>query len=151
VEYAIDADISYEPAALEKYSISKPTEIQLIMGGFRLPEEIRLIQSKGKYRTFFQSWPVTSPGEVKAAICSGEVQISNSGFTSQSLKHLITNFEAKHKMIGSGVTGGYTEMKYLSDISRTTRTERHRQQEAFLAYLKDVNCLSIFKICHDKG
>ena len=144
VEYAIDADISYEPAALEKYSISKPTEIQLIMGGFRLPEEIRLIQSKGKYRTFFQSWPVTSPGEVKAATCSGEVQISNSGFTSQSLKHLITNFEAKHKMIGSGVTGGYTEMKYLSDISRTTRTERHRQQEAFLAYLKDVNCLSIF-------
>ena len=45
------------------------------------------------------------------------------GFTSQSLKHQSINVESKHKLIGSGATGGYGDMKYLSDVSRATRTE----------------------------
>ena len=135
VEYVINPDIAYEDTALEKYKISTPTEIELIMAGFRLPQDEPLIQSKSKYITFFQSWPLTTPTEVKIATCSGEVQISTSGFTSQSLKHHIANFESKHKLIGSGVTGGFPEMRYLSDVTRTSRTERHRQQEGLPAWL----------------
>ena len=68
----------------------------------------------------------------------------------QAMKIPSPSFEAKAaKLIGTGAVGGYGELKYLTAMSTTSRTERykcaHKQQSRaeLYRYFKDVNCQGI--------
>jgi hypothetical protein len=53
-------------------------------------------------------------------------------------------FESKAKLINSGSAGGFGELKYLTNLTTTSRTDRHKQQGEFMRYVREVGCQSIF-------
>jgi hypothetical protein len=59
VEYAINDDINYESAVLEKYKVSSPTPLELIMAGLALSAKDRATQASHRYISYFPSWPFT--------------------------------------------------------------------------------------------
>ena len=128
--YAINADIVYDDLTTAKYKFTAPTQVELILAGLRLSEEDRAIQSKCEQLLHFPSYPLTSRDEVKLIVCSGRLQpeISRgSGFSMQAMKIPSPSFEAKAaKLIGTGAVGGYGELKYLTAMSTTSRTERYK-------------------------
>ena len=56
--------------------------------------------------------------------------------------HSVT-FEAKAKLIGNSSHGGFGELKYLTNFSTTSRSDRHKQQSELMRYFKEVGCQSI--------
>ena len=137
VEYTINEDIIYDETVLEKYKVSTPTPIALIMAGMALSAKDRATQMSNKHISYFPSWPLTNPEEVKSAVCSAGLHIScGAGYSMPSMKIQTANFVSKEKLIGTDPPNGFGELKYLSAITATNRTERFKQQADFLRYLK---------------
>ena len=69
VEYAINEDINYDASVLEKFPVSTPTPVELIMAGMSLSAKDRATQANNKYILHFPSWPLTTAEEIKSAVC----------------------------------------------------------------------------------
>jgi hypothetical protein len=133
VEYAINEEINYDESVLEKFPVSTPTPIELIMAGMALSEKDRTTQANNKYISNFPSWPLCTPEEIKTAVCSSGLQVScGVGYYSlTAMKTQTTTFETMEKLIGVNPPSGYGTLSYLSAMTVTTRTERFAQQALF--------------------
>ena len=140
VEYAINEEINYDESVLEKFPVSTPTPIELIMAGMALSERDRTTQANNKYISNFPSWPLCTPEQIKTAVCSSGLQVScGVGYYSlTAMKTQTTTFETMEKLIGVNPPSGYGTLNYLSAMTGTTRTERFAQQAHLLRYLRDV-------------
>ena len=114
------------------------------MAGLRLSPSERAIQSHFEHLRYFPSFPLASDDEIKTATCGG-VRISRGcGFSKHSMKVQSVTFESKAKLINSGSAGGFGELKYLTNLATTSRTDRHKQQGELMRYVNKVGCQSIF-------
>ena len=66
-----------------------------------------------------------------------------------SMKVQSVTFETKAKLINSGSSGGFGELKYLTNLATTSRTDRHKQQSELMRYMREVGCQSIFVACFE--
>jgi hypothetical protein len=87
---------------------------------------------------------LASDDEIKIATCGG-VRISRGcGFSKHTMKVQSVTFESKAKLINNGSSNGFGELKYLTNLATTSRTDRHKQQSELSRYMKEVGCQSIF-------
>jgi hypothetical protein len=140
VEYAINEDIHYDASVLEKFPVSAPTPIELIMAGMGLSAKDREIQANNKYITHFPSWPLTTKEEIKIAVCSRGLQISCGAgyYCMSSMKTQTTTFDSMEKRIGMSPPTGFGTLSYLAAMTGTTRTDRFSQQANLLRYFREV-------------
>ena len=144
VEYAINSNVTFEPEVLAKYRLTAPTAVALVMAGLRLSSSERAVQSQFEHLRYFPSFPLASDEEIKVATCGGIPISRGCGFTKHSMKVHSVCFEAKAKLINSGSAGGFSELKYLTNLATTSRHDRHKQQSELMRYIKEVGCQSIF-------
>jgi hypothetical protein len=136
VEYAINSDVTLDPTVLAKYKLSAPSAVALVMAGLRLSPAERTIQSQFEHLRYFPSYPLASDDEIKIATCGG-VRISRGcGFSKHTMKVQSVTFESKAKLINSGSAGGFGELKYLTNLATTSRTDRHKQQGELMRYVR---------------
>jgi hypothetical protein len=148
VEYATNEDITNDASVTAKFKESAPTPIELIMAGMALSVKDRATQASNKYITNFPSWPLTTPEEIKAAVCSMGLRVSCGAgyFSMASMKTQTTTLESMEKLIGTSAPSGYGTLSYLSAMTATTRTERFKQQEHLPRYLRDVGYQPIYSL-----
>ncbi len=140
VEYVINDEVNYDTSVLEKFPISAPTPIELIMAGMVLSAKDRATQANNKHIWQFPSWPLTTPEEIKSAVCSAGLRVSCGAgyFSMAAMKTQTATFESMEKLIGVNPPSGFGTLNYLVAMATTTRTERFKQQADFLRYCRDV-------------
>ncbi len=125
VEYAINEDIHYDASVLEKFPVSAPTPVELIMAGMGLSAKDRETQANNKYITHFPSWPLTTKDQIKAAVCTAGLQIScGAGYYSMpSMKTQTATFESMEKRIGMSPPTGFGTLANTSKNVKTVAVE----------------------------
>ncbi len=140
VECAINEDIHYDATVQEKFLVSSPTAAELIMAGMSLSLKERATQANNTYIKHLPSWPLTTPEEIKSAVCSQGLRIScGAGYYSMTaMKTQTSTFESMEKLVGVSPPSGFGTLSYLTAMTATARTERFKQQADLLRYLRDV-------------
>jgi hypothetical protein len=140
VEYAINDEINYDTSVLEKFPMSAPTPVELIMADMGLSARDRETQANNAYIMHFPSWPLTTPDEIKSAVCSAGLRISCGGgyYSMATMNTQTTTFESMEKLIGVNPPSGFGTLSYLVAMTATTRAERFKQQSNLLRYFRDV-------------
>jgi hypothetical protein len=140
VEYAINDDIHYDESVLARFPVSAPTPVELIMAGMGLSATDRETQANNAYIMHFPSWPLTTPDQIKSAVCSAGLRISCGGgyYSMAAMKTQTSTFDSMEKLVGIHPPGGFGTLNYLAAMTATTLTERFKQQAEFLRYLRDV-------------
>jgi hypothetical protein len=124
VEYVINEDIHYDATVQEKFLVSTPTAVELIMAGMSLSVKDRATQANYAHIWPFPSWPLTTPDQIKNAVCAAGLRISSGAgyYSMAAMKTQTSTFESMEKLVGVSPPSGFGTLNYLAAMTATTLT-----------------------------